>query len=268
MRVLQSAISRPAVGSERTTYYLGMPRAITTNPWYKSTNLTQPSPVTGATLSLANVRTAAEGAYLRRRGDTSAAPCYQTVPITEGFSFPPVNQPFGVPFTRGAELWIFREAIQVVSSAALPNGHRLAHGFSIVGNLLAGFPIAGAGSYRGISLVQRTSGGITDYAVLVKNANPGQFIPVNGVDLSQRTLVEHRLYAPKAGEPLRYELWINGGFKLEVQSSNVNWPVPLVAADSWFPMPMAMDNPGGGVTVDMRMWWSEIIVGPDSEGTY
>lgn len=268
MRVLQSAISRPPIGSERTAYYLGLPRDSFTNWWFKTSNQAQPTIVVGAQLFITNQRTAAEGAYLRRRANTSAAPAYQTLDLVEGFAFPPVAAPFGVPYTQGAGVWIFREALQIVPTAPLPNGHRLAHGFSIVGNLLAGFPLLTTGSWRGIALVQRVNGGITDYVLAVKNANPAQVFLLPGVDLSARTLVEHRIYPPKAGEPMRYELWINGAFIIAVDSSNANWPVPLTAADSWFPLPMAMDNPGGAVDVDQRVWWSEIIIGPDSEGTY
>lgn len=270
LRVLQGAGPVVPYGSERLCTYVGMPRGggSGNNPWLRSSNNAVPTITSGATISFSNVRNAVDGAYIRRGGVTNAAPCYTSVVIPELTAYPTAGAAFGALYPREYEVFVFAETIRIVSSAALPNGHRLAHGFTLVGNLLAGFPLLSAGSWRGIALFQRQIGAVTDYVVAVKDANPATVFPVTGVDLSVRTTVEHRLYAPKLDRAAKYELWINGARVIELDSTLPNWPVPLSAADTWQLLPMAMDNPGGAINVDMRVWGSQIIIGADSPGTF
>lgn len=257
-------------GSERFTSYLGLPRQGTTNWWRKKENNAQPTVNNGTQISVNNERSTTYGATLNRTGSTSAAPCYQTLDMLEDFALPLPGVAFGAIYPEEAELFIFAETIQLFPSGPLPNGHVCLHGFSLIGNLNLAFPLfSAATSWRGIAAYQRTTGGVTSCGVAIKGPGAAALTTIPSLDLAQRTTLEHRLYAPRAGRAAKYALYVNGAPALEIAGTDPNWPIPTVAADSsWRPMPMAMDNPGGGVTVTMRAWNSRIILGPDSPGTY
>jgi hypothetical protein len=257
-------------GSERFTSYLGLPRFSTVNWWRKKENNGQPTVTNGATITINNARSAVTGATLNRVGATNAAPCYQTLDLLEEFALPIPGQAFGAIYPEEAQLYIFAETIQVSASGALPNGHALIHGFSLVGNLNAAFPLFDAAtSWRGIAAYQRTTGGVTSHGVAIKGPGAAALYPIATLDMGNRVTLEHRLYAPTASRAARYQLLVNESLAIELDGTNTDWPIPTVAADaSWRPCPMALNNPGGAVTVTMRAWNSRIILGPDSPGTY
>lgn len=263
-----------ARGSERSAWWIMRPRSAGTAGVYYyrargpvASGDILPGAVAGASLTAGVGFTAAYGSYRRLQGVNNAAPCYLTIaPVGLQFSGAAMSAPLGAVGSGSEEVLIYRESIQLFNSGPPPAGHCAMHGFSLVGNLLAGFPQLGAGSWRGIALCQLVA---NTYAVAVKNANPATMFPLTGIDLTAgRTLVEHRLYWPTASRMGRYELYINETLALTVNGDHPNFPVPLATAELWNFMPFSLNNPGGVVVTEQRSAWGEIIIGPDSEGTY
>lgn len=269
------------IGSERSQYWYGTPPAasgINAN-WWRTRD--------GAAVQAANVVTGAAGTYAytgslpdgpvrQMFGVENGAPTYMTI-NQQGLTWAPPNMaaPFGAPQLLGDEVFIFREAIRYRFEVAAPNVNGVAmHGFSLVENLNAGFPMLTAGSWRGIGLAM--IGGGASYAVYVKDANPGTSIPLTGANINLTgaalTLVEHRLYKPTASRMGRYELWINEQRILTVNGDHASFPRPVAGgagiADAFRCLPFAMDVPGGTCRVLQVAAYGEIIMGPDSDGTF
>jgi len=261
-----------AKGSERSAWWIMLPRNAGTggNGYMNARGLigsgdTMPGFLGGGAGTYSFVSDLANGGYRRLRGSTSGAPVYVTL-APAGLSLLPsrmdATSTYAPPF---AEVLIFRELIRTVASAPLPGGHQLLHGFSLVPNLLAGFPQLTAGSWRGIAICERTA----DVVLAIKNANPATLVALPGVSLSAaRILVEHRLYMPNASSTGRYELWLNEVLTLVIPGTHPNFPHPLAITEQWAFMPCSLNNPGGAVQVDLNAWWGEIIIGPDSDGTF
>lgn len=275
-----SRASTPPIGSERTQYWWGTPPKSggPSGNWWR----TRDGAGDVSTIGLANVVTggagtygyvssiAADGGCRQLFGQENGAPVYQTLaPPGLTWNPPAMDQPMGCPSSRADEVLIFREVFRYDFEVAAPNVNGVAmHGFSLVENLLAGFPMRTTGSWRGIGLAM--IGGGASYQVCVKDADPATTFDVSAfMDLTTgRTLVEHRLYRPTASQIGRYELWINEARVLVVPGDTANFPRPTNITQGWCLLPFAMDAPGGTCRILQRAWSGEIIVGPDSVGTY
>ena len=262
-------------GSERSSWYVGLPRitAASGNWWYNARADVNGAAgftgiVTGAAGTYTQAFDAINGGVRLLSGVNNAAPVYQTL-APNGISFlpPPMGAPLGGLASQSAGVVIYRELIQLAYVGAIPAAAIAIHGFSLLGNLIGGFPLLGAGSWRGIAIVQRAAD-----CVLAIKANGGvaaTTIALPGIDLTVgRTLVEHRIYYPTATRMGRYELHLNGNKVQEIAGNHPQWPVQTAANQAWIFLPFAMDNPGTATVTQQRAWWGEIIVGPDSPGTY
>lgn len=260
-------------GSERFVWWAMMPRssgggngyAAVRTPLPASANWL-PGTASGSAGSYGMTWAAGRGFYRFHQGQLNAAPAFVT--LGDGTAAMWLPSDMALTFQAAppfAEVFIFREIIQSYASAPLPAGHQMLHGFTLVGNLLAGMPPLGAGSWRGIAICERTA----DVVLAVKNANPATVIPLPGVSLSAAPIrVEHRLYAPTPARIGRYELWLNESLAATVNGDHPNFPSGTVLTEGWRPMPFLLNNPGGAITAGFRCWWGEIIQGPDSAGTY
>jgi len=260
-------------GSERSLWWMMNPRQVGTGGngymnarWRQDSADALAGLQTGAAGAYSFQVDGTNGAYRRHQGVTNAAPAYVTLGNDTGALFLPSRMDQTSLFAPpGQEVFIFRELIQSFASGPLPGGHQMMHGFSLIGNLLAGFPQLTAGSWRGIALCERTA----DVILAVKNANPATIITLPGLSLSAgRVKVEHRLYAPTASEVGRYELWINEALVATVLGTHPNFPHPAALTEGWKCMPFSLNNPGTATTAGFRCWWGEIIAGPNSAGTF
>lgn len=259
-------------GSERSQWWVMRPsEGSNGNAWFPAFGLiantsVAPNFATGSAGTYGVAADAAAGMYRFLQGVTNVSPVFATLSPPGLMWNPSAMNQLQLFANPAAEVLIFRELIQhVITGGPLPANHEAAHGFSLVGNLLTGFPLLTTGAWRGIAIIERTA----DVVLAVKNANPATVFPLPGVSLSAaRILVEHRLYASTGTRIGRYELWLNQRLVQVVNGDHPSFPQSILTTTGWRFMPFALNNPGTAITVSQRAWWGEIIVGPNSEGTF